>query len=194
MREEAARALAQLILEPGETLLWSQAAPPWPIASPAMFGVIVCGVILWLLPKMKLTQTGFERLLANTAVAIFATMLFCGLVFGIFQALSAWSTASAITDRRVVIVSSHPWQWLRAYGPSHSRAMASNTRRTLSRASQRPVRPGSRRRTHPDGTGAASATDRPVLAACALRRRRQQAYAMRSPGGPHSRLRVGASP
>jgi hypothetical protein len=119
MDDAAARALAQSILTPGETLLWAQTAPAWTIASPAIFGVIVCAVILYVSKYMRQPEERGPamRRAVSVVMVLWYAMFSAGLAFGVFQASSAWSTAYAVTDKRVVIVSHFPWQWTREFGP-----------------------------------------------------------------------------
>lgn len=120
MDDAAARALAQSILTPGESLVWYQAAPVWAIASPAIFGGLVCLVIFLLSMRIKpppKAEDPSRYWAIRIVIPIWLLMLGAAVAFGVVQTISAWSTAYVITDNRVVIVSRVPWTWERSFGP-----------------------------------------------------------------------------
>lgn len=120
MDDDAAHALAQSTLAPGETLVWYQAAPVWAIASPAIFGGLVCLVIFLLSMRIKAPPKAEDpsRYWAiRIIIPIWLLMLGAAVAFGVVQTVSAWSTAYVITNSRVVIVSRFPWTWERSFGP-----------------------------------------------------------------------------
>lgn len=118
MDNAAAKALAQSLLQPGETLVWSEVAPASTYLTAGLTTTIICGLFLIfvtiIVPRTVDLKTQRVPMLL---VVLFSVPLSIATLFGIHQIISASTTAYMITDRRAAIIWRYPWRGANDYGP-----------------------------------------------------------------------------
>jgi hypothetical protein len=111
MEDEAARALALSALTPGETLLWSEGAPWQPLVAWSttviVISILVVCLTLWIRFRVLPSQPPLTFPMSWLSGLIGIVWIGVWFVAGFANALAlteAGSTAYAVTDRRVMIV------------------------------------------------------------------------------------------
>lgn len=117
MTDNDAHALAMSVLAPGESLLWSEAAPAWPLFWAGFFGALFSAGLFVVLSGVAKNgpARGVPPWIAAGAIILFQIVCCFGFVANATQAASAWSTAYAITDQRVIIAAGDPWLSVNEY-------------------------------------------------------------------------------
>lgn len=100
---------ALAIIDPGETSLWAEAAPAWPIFSWGVFAAAICFFVVWFTTRFpKPPAFNAKNPLCWARYALIGIWYAAWSIVGLGQlihATTAWSTSYVVTDRRVVIVS-----------------------------------------------------------------------------------------
>lgn len=122
---EAAAAIAAR-LEPGESLLWSQAAPGGALAeeaAPLLAFTIVWNVFVWAAAWIAIRDRSVKEGLRDSPTPVVVLVIF--VLVGLFLLYgtattfgSAWSTSYGLTDRRVIIAREAPFRATHSYGPA----------------------------------------------------------------------------